>query len=86
MSLKMMTHVSELTNLGVSPSTIRTSYHGDDLPEATIISDFEHSLRLEENGPFDERPQSSYSLLSLCSQQLLTGLMYYRQDDDRHSP
>jgi hypothetical protein len=86
MSEKLTAPISELTDLGAFPSIIGTSYLGDNLSEGTVISDFGHSLRLEGKGPCVERPQSSYFLLSLSPQRPPTGPMYYRQDDNRHSP
>jgi hypothetical protein len=47
---------------------MRISYLGDDPLESTVLSNFEHLLRLEEKGdPCDERPRSSYFFTGIVS-------------------
>jgi hypothetical protein len=65
MSGKPTVPTSEVTELGVfpMPSATATWDPGDGLPESTVtvMGGLERSVRLEEEGSYEERPQSLYS-------------------------
>jgi hypothetical protein len=69
----------------VLPSTTATWDPGDGLSESTVtvMGGLEHSVRLEEEGLCEERPQSWYFFGCHCPQQPLTGPTYHRPRDDR---
>jgi hypothetical protein len=64
MSGKPTVPISEVNDLGVLPSATATwDQAGDGLSESTVtvMGGLEHSVRLEEEGFCEERPQSRYS-------------------------